>query len=367
MRHHARFGRRRSGTPTPSTPSVVVTATRARRSVAVVSTSSSSVERLAPRAPDRARRACPGRRRLRRRTWRPASRNPSRTAARARPRRGAPGERLEERPPQAPRLQGAVDEQARRIDRHGRHGTGQRRGGRAAVQHGDRGAGRGAWHERLGAQRGADLDARRSRGPAVHEPPRQHEVGAHEPRGVQQAGADRLGDGPRRVGDDTERPARQAHRGCVGDDHRDRVRREAVAQHAGAAGVQLDGEDVGAGVDERGRQRAVTGAEVDDEIAGAHAGSAHDVARRVSVEPVEAPWGRPGASSRRRSRPRTRRTITVNIVIGPWWRIRPRRQPEVVPGRARPGSRLRIVSRRRPWPAARRAGRRCGGRPARSS
>jgi hypothetical protein len=116
----------------------------------------------------------------------------------------------------------------------------------------------------------------------VDEPSGQHEVGLHEPRGAQQPGADRLGQGPRRVGDDAERAPGQPDVGDVGAHDRHRRGGEAVTEDPDALRVQLDRDDAGAGIEECRRQRAVTGAEIDDEVTGADAGATHDVARRVS-------------------------------------------------------------------------------------
>lgn len=119
-------------------------------------------------------------------------------------------------------------------------------------------------------------------GPAVHEPSRQDEVGLHECRRAQQPGADRLGQRPRWVGDDAERPTGQPDVGDVGAHHRHRRLGEPVAQATDALRVQLHRDHASAGIEERGGQRAVAGAQIDDEVPGADAGAAHDVARRVS-------------------------------------------------------------------------------------
>ena len=62
--------------------------------------------------------------------------------------------------------------------------------------------------------------------------------------------------------------------------------------------MELDRDDPCADVDERGGQDAVAGAEVDDEIAGAHPGPADHVARHVRRKSVEAPVLRPGRAPR---------------------------------------------------------------------
>ena len=163
------------------------------------------------------------------------------------------------------------------------------------------------------------VDARRARGPAVHEPAGQDEVGPHERRRSQQRGADRLGPGPRRVGDDPERAGGAGAAVEVGVDDRDRSAGEAVAERRpggpGAARRRRRGRRPRRArrsarrVRHRGRRRG-------------RRARCRPAARRGGRRQAGAgasPSGRAGSGigPPAPSAPRTRRTITVHIVMAP--------------------------------------------------
>jgi len=132
----------------------------------------------------------------------------------------------------------------------------------------------------------------------------QDQVGGSQPgTGRQQQPEQWRGLSVRRAGHDAERAGRQPQRGDVGGHHGDL--REPGTQPGGPAGMQLDRDDAGAGRQQRSGQRAVAGAEVQDELAGVDTGRGDDARGPVIGEPVPSP-----GTARMRSRCRRRRRPT---------------------------------------------------------
>ena len=75
--------------------------------------------------------------------------------------------------------------------------------------------------------------------------------------------------------------------GGVGFDDRDA--REPAAKIGGAVAVTLDGDDGRAGAHERERDRAVTGADVEHEVAAPDAGVTDELVGESRIESVPAP------------------------------------------------------------------------------
>lgn len=62
-----------------------------------------------------------------------------------------------------------------------------------------------------------------------------------------------------------------------------------MAQERGAAGMQFDGDDPGAGVDQVAGERAGTRADVEDELARSDLGRGDDARGPLVIEPVPSP------------------------------------------------------------------------------
>jgi len=126
---------------------------------------------------------------------------------------------------------------------------------------------------------------------------RDDEIGRDEPAPRAEQPPDQTGrDSERRVGHDPERPTREPEVGAVGLDHRDRRSGEAAAERVGAPGMELDGHDPGTGRDQRNRERAGAGPDIEHEVAGADAGGGGEPpCPRVSeaVEPPPEVFGPP--------------------------------------------------------------------------
>lgn len=88
---------------------------------------------------------------------------------------------------------------------------------------------------------------------------------------MEQPPQDRAGGGERRVGDDVERPAGQAEIAGVGTHERD-APAELGGEAVGTPAMTFDGDHGRAGVEEWSGDRAVSGADVDDEVAAADPG-----------------------------------------------------------------------------------------------
>lgn len=97
------------------------------------------------------------------------------------------------------------------------------------------------------------------------------EVGAHElTTGCQQPAEQRRRHRERRIGDHSERTAREAKIGRVGLHDDNRRAGKPLAQRVGPLRVQLDRDDARPGRDERFGDRAGPRADVDHEVSGPH-------------------------------------------------------------------------------------------------
>ena len=92
----------------------------------------------------------------------------------------------------------------------------------------------------------------------------------------------------RRIRDDVIRAARQAEVGGIGLHHND-ARPEPLPKHARACWVGFDRDDARTRVDQRGRDRAGTGADVEDDGAGREPSLSDEPPRPLGVELVPAP------------------------------------------------------------------------------
>jgi hypothetical protein len=114
-------------------------------------------------------------------------------------------------------------------------------------------------------------------------------VGGHQPGpGLEQPTQERCGQPEGRVGDHVVRLAGEPERAGIGLDHDDRVA-ESPAQVRGAARMGLDGDDAGAGLEQRPGERAPAGADVQDEVAGTDAGVSDEPVGPARVELVPSP------------------------------------------------------------------------------
>ena len=126
------------------------------------------------------------------------------------------------------------------------------------------------------------------------DPPRdgtlvEHEVSGDQPAaGVEQPAQHRTRRRKWWVGDDVERSPREPQVGCVGADDHHRAA-ELGAQSRSPKRVSLDGDDPGTEADERARQGAVAGADVDDEIAAPDPGRGDELFSPARLESVPAP------------------------------------------------------------------------------
>jgi hypothetical protein len=100
---------------------------------------------------------------------------------------------------------------------------------------------------------------------------------------VGEVGGDPVG----RVGYHAEPAPGQREAPGVGFDHRDV--REALAQERGAAGMQFDGDDPGAGADQVAGKRTGARADVEDELARFDLGRGDDARGPLVIEPVPSP------------------------------------------------------------------------------
>jgi hypothetical protein len=122
---------------------------------------------------------------------------------------------------------------------------------------------------------------------------RHDEIGARQSStGRKESFDHRSGDRERGVGDDTERAARKSEVGGVGNDDRDRLVPKPALQVPGPGDMELDRDDTRAGVQQRRREGAATGADVDDQITRAYASSMDEPQRRVIGELVPSPVSR---------------------------------------------------------------------------
>jgi hypothetical protein len=96
-------------------------------------------------------------------------------------------------------------------------------------------------------------------------------------------------DPERRVCDHVEVAPREAEVGRVGFDDND-VAAELRAQVRRSAGMQLDRDHACAGLDEWARERAPTGPDIDDEIAGAEPRVSDEPLSPSGIELMPSPW-----------------------------------------------------------------------------
>jgi hypothetical protein len=92
-----------------------------------------------------------------------------------------------------------------------------------------------------------------------------------------------------RVGHHVERVAGQAEVARVGPHHRETRVPEALLQGAGTAAVQLDGHHLGAGGQQRARERAKACTHIEDKVSRTEVGVAHEALRPAVSELVEPP------------------------------------------------------------------------------
>ncbi len=128
---------------------------------------------------------------------------------------------------------------------------------------------------------------------------------AHEAASALHEPADKgVRDPERRVRDDMEVAPREPEVGGVGF-HDDDVVAELRAKVGRSAGMQLDRDHACAGLDERASERAPTGPDVDDEIAGAEPRVSDELLRPAGIELMPSPWcpwrGHGGGGPSRRS------------------------------------------------------------------
>jgi hypothetical protein len=102
----------------------------------------------------------------------------------------------------------------------------------------------------------------------------------------------RLADRERRVGDDPEGPPPEPEIRCVRLDDRDLRAGEARPEEGRPSVVTLDGDDDRAGAEQRGRQRARAGADVEDELSGSDRRVGHERRRPALIEAVPPPGRR---------------------------------------------------------------------------
>lgn len=159
--------------------------------------------------------------------------------------------------------------------------------GRSEDGHRGAGAGRGA--EGLGPHAETDGDPPVVAGPTAGQPARHEQVGPAQLPGAQHSGADRLGQGPRRIGDHGERLVGQRQPGQIGVPDLHVAAGEALPQGLHTTRMSLDREHPGTGPEQRCDQRAGTGPEVDDQITGTDAGGRDDAGGRPRIKLVEAP------------------------------------------------------------------------------
>ena len=120
-------------------------------------------------------------------------------------------------------------------------------------------------------------------------------MGAAQPAaGLQQPPEHSGGDRERRIRDHMVRLQRQAEVTGVGP-HDDDAVAEPTSEVAGAGGMRLDSDDPHATRDERSRERAVTGADVDHERVGREGGVSDELGGPTRFELVPSPPGRRGA------------------------------------------------------------------------
>ena len=127
-------------------------------------------------------------------------------------------------------------------------------------------------------------------GPAVHHLALQYEIGRHQActgreQSLQQSG----GDPVRRAGDDPERPVRQPEITSIGTNHRHRRIREPPTQSVGTTRVELYGDHLGSGPNQRRGQRTETGTDVENELTGSDPGGVHDALGPTTIERMPSP------------------------------------------------------------------------------
>jgi hypothetical protein len=132
--------------------------------------------------------------------------------------------------------------------------------------------------------------------PSKSDVPGHDDVGREEPAAAAHEAPDqRGGDAERRVGHHPERPPREPQVDRVYLHHRDRSTREPIAQLLSAAGVELEGDNARAEIDQRERQPAGPGTDVEDEIAGSDSCRNDKVTSPVVIElmpsPARPPFG----------------------------------------------------------------------------
>jgi hypothetical protein len=117
-----------------------------------------------------------------------------------------------------------------------------------------------------------------------------HEIGSYEPAARSEQATDQCcRDGKRGIGHDPERPPRQSQVGRVRHDDDDAGAPEPVAQKSRPPLVQLDRHDASSGVDERQRERAVAGSDVEHELTRSNGGILDHERRPTAIELVEPP------------------------------------------------------------------------------
>lgn len=130
------------------------------------------------------------------------------------------------------------------------------------------------------------------RGPSSSLVPGDDEVGPDEPAfGAEEVAHQRRRDGEGRVGDHRVRAPREPQVGGVGPHHRHGLAGEPLGEEPRPHGVELDGDDARAGLDEGPGQRP--GADVDVDVTAPDARLGDEPACVASVELVEPPAGLP--------------------------------------------------------------------------
>jgi hypothetical protein len=127
---------------------------------------------------------------------------------------------------------------------------------------------------------------------------RHDDVGRHQARAGSDQSADERHRRPKRwIGDDAERAAGQAKVRHVGHHDAHITAGEAAAEHPRPLGVQLERDHTDADAHERIAEHAVTGADVEHEVARGDGGLGDDARGPTSIEPVPPPAPRDGGAA----------------------------------------------------------------------
>lgn len=119
---------------------------------------------------------------------------------------------------------------------------------------------------------------------------RDDEIGADETAaGRQQPPDERCGDGKRGIGHDVKRLTGEPQVAGIGHHDDDRLALEAFPELEGASFVQLDGDDAGSCSQQRRREGARAGADVEDESSRTDGGVLHEASRPALIESVVPP------------------------------------------------------------------------------